>query len=260
MRALADEFKRATEEHGTPIQRSKFFLMQSLSLLTGSRYRPSEECLDLAQCAVAAIEGSSELSETCHIRFVLGLVNLFRGNFEEATGHCGAALDLARRCGDLVTEARCLSYLAVAHRRRGDVDLAKDFADRTLALATKLKMVEYVAMAKANLAWVAWKERHLGECEKLGTEALELWHGMDDPYSFDWMALFPLIATALTQKRTERAIKFAEGLFPESQHPIDDEVMSATKRATDYWKKGDIVLAESQLGTALQTAERNHYI
>jgi class 3 adenylate cyclase len=260
MRALANQYRTAADEHGTPIQRSKFFLMQSLSLLTGSRYRPSEECLTLAQRAVAASEGSPDLSEVPHIRFVLGLVNLFRGNFAEAITHCQTALEMARRCGDLVVEARCLTYLAVAHRRNGDVDLAKELGDRTLALASKLQMAEYIAMAKATLAWVAWKDQRLDDCEKLGNEALELWHGMDDPYSFDWMALFPLIATALARKEIDHAIKHAEGLFLESQHPIDDEVMSVTKSAIECWKNSDAALAESQIRSALQTAERHHYV
>ena len=234
--------------------------MQSLSLLTGSRYRPSEECLSLAQRAVAASEASSDLSETTHVRFVLGLVNLFRGNFAETITHFQAALEMARRCGDLVVEARCLTYLAVAHRRNGDVDLAKEFADQTLVLASKLQMTEYIAMAKANLAWVAWKEQRLDDCEKFGNEALELWHGMDDPYSFDWMALFPLMATALARKEIERSVKLAEGLFPDSQHPIDEEVLSATQQAIDSWKNDDAALEESKMKEALQTAERHRYV
>ena len=260
MRALANQYRTAADAHGTPIQRSKFFLMQSLSLLTGSRYRPSEECLNLAQRAVAASEESSDLSETTHIRFALGLVSLFRGNFADAITHCQSALQMARRCGDLVVEARSLTYLAVAHRRNGDVDLAKQFADQALTLASKLQMAEYIAMARANLAWVAWKNQRLDDCEKLGKRALELWHGMDDPYSFDWMALWPLIATALTRKQIENAIKLAEGLFPESQHPIDDEVMAATKQAIDSWKTGDAALTAAQMKEALGVAERHHYI
>src|SRR6202035_5681314 len=121
MRALANRFQSAAEKYGSPIRRAKFFLMQSLSLLTGSRYRPSEECLTLAQRAVAASEASTDLSETPHIRFVSGLVNLFHGNFSEAIEHCGAALELSRRCGDVVAETRCLTYLAVAYRRAGNV-------------------------------------------------------------------------------------------------------------------------------------------
>jgi len=58
--------------------------MLALSLLTGSRYRPSEECLKLAELAVSESEGSPNLSESAHIRFVLGFVHLWRGNFEDA--------------------------------------------------------------------------------------------------------------------------------------------------------------------------------
>jgi len=83
---------------------------------------------------------------------------------------------------------------------------------------------------------------------------------MADPYSFDWMALWPLITTALARKQTEAAVKLAEGLFPDSQHPIDDEVMSATKSAIDSWRKDEAETAMAQMKTALQTAERHHYI
>ena len=260
MRALANQYQSAAEEHGTPIQRSKFFVMQSLSLLTGSRYRPSEECLSLAQRAVDASEDSPDLSETPHIRFVLGLVHLFHGNFAEAIDHCGLALQLSRRCGDLVVEARALTYLTVAYRRAIHLEKTEEYAGDALQIATRIGMVEYIAMAKANLAWVAWKQGRLDDCEKLGHEALELWHGMDDPYSFDWMALYPLIATAITRKQTERAIRLAEGLFGENQHPIDESVMSAAKSAIDSWQKGDQSLAESQMQRALETAEHHHYI
>jgi len=61
-------------------------------------------------------------------------------------------------------------------------------------------------MAKASLAWTAWREKDDAQAEKLATEALELWHGMDDPYSFDWMALWPLIAIAFARQDIARAI------------------------------------------------------
>src|SRR5439155_633776 len=55
-------------------------------------------------------------------------------------------------------------------------------AEKTCELATKLGMVEYIAMADTNLAWVTWRQENYAEAEKLATDALELWHGMDDPY------------------------------------------------------------------------------
>jgi tetratricopeptide (TPR) repeat protein len=248
------------EQRGTPLQRGKFFEKLALSHLTGSRYRPTEECLELAELAVSKSRGSDNLSEISNIRFVLGFIHLWRRRFVDAIRHFEEAHVLAERCGNLVVQARCLAYLPVAQRSNGYLDQTRAQAERALELARKLEMIEYVAMAKANLAWVAWKEIRLDDCEKFGREALELWHGMDDPYSFDWMALWPLIATAMARKQIEDAVKLAEGLFPDSQHPIDDEVMSATKQAIDSWRKGDQTLSASQMQRALETAEHHRYI
>ena len=115
-------------------------------------------------------------------------------------------------------------------------------------------------MAKANLAWVAWRQENYAEAEKIATKALDLWHGMDDPYGFDWMALLPLMATTLARKQIENAIKHAQGLFPSNQHPINDEVLSATKHAIESWNNDQIDLAASQLQSALAVAKRHHYI
>ena len=133
--------------------------------------------------------------------FVLGFVHLWRGEYGKAIEHVEGALHLGQRCGDLVIQARCLIYLAVAHRGVGNVNEVHDYAVRSLELTSKLAMVEYVAMAKAGLAWVAWRKNNSEEAELLGREALELWHGMEDPYSFDWMALWPLIAVSHQPER-----------------------------------------------------------
>jgi len=260
MRELAESIRSVVEQRGTPLQRGKFFEKLALSHLTGSRYRPTEECLELAELAVSKSRGSDNLSEISNIRFVLGFVHLWRRHFIDAIRHFEEAHVLAERCGNLVVQARCLAYLPVAQRSNGSLDQTRAQAERALELARKLAMIEYVAMAKANLAWVAWKQTRFSDCEKLGQEALELWHGMEDPYSFDWMALFPLIATAMARKQTEDAVKLAEGLFSDNQHPIDAEVMSATKQAIDSWLKGDRSVTETQMRSALETAERHRYI
>jgi class 3 adenylate cyclase len=260
MRELAESFRSIVEQRGTPLQRGKFFEKLALSHLTESRYQPPEECLKLAELAVSQSRRSSNLSEVSYIQFVLGFVHLWRGNFTEAIANFEQAELLAQRCGNVVVRTRCLAYLPVAHRRAGNLETTGACAVQALELSIRLAMVEYVAMAKANLAWVAWKKAELDDCEKLGRGALELWHGMADPYGFDWMALWPLIATALARKQTEDAVKLAEGLFRDSQHPIKAEVLAATTQAIDSSRKGDEALAASQMQKALETAERHHYI
>ena len=191
-------------ERGAAWQRARFLKTLALSMLMDSRFQPSLECVELARRAVAASEEANNLAEAVHVNFVLGLIELFHGDLRDAAEQCGKAFRMAERTGDLVLQARCLTYRAVAYRRLGDVPRCRTEAEKTLVLAAELKMVEYVAMAKASLAWVAWREKNEVEAEKLATEALELWHGMDDPYGFDWMALWPLIAIALLGKILQR--------------------------------------------------------
>jgi len=254
MREVAERYRSAIKERGTPIQRGKFFEKLALSYLTESRYRPDEECLKLAELAFSESRGSGNLPELSHIRFVLGFVHLWRGNYASAVEHGEATLHLAQRCGDLVTQTRCLTYLAVAHRGAGHLDEARSCAAHTLELACKLGMVEYIAMAKANLAWVAWREGNHAATETLGCEALELWHGMEDPYSFDWIALWPLIAVAFSQNDLSRAIDYARALFVEHQRPLPEKLAGATQKAIENWEIKQPEKARADLERAIQTA------
>jgi class 3 adenylate cyclase/tetratricopeptide (TPR) repeat protein len=260
MRRISESYHAAIETHGSATQQTKFLKMLALGLLMESQFRPSAECVAFAQNAVKASESIHDHAEVCYVRFTLGLIQVFRSEPAEAIAALSEALELAQRIGERVLESRCLTYIALANRRLGNVDHARAFAERTLAFATKLEMPEYIAMSKANLAWVGWKENRFDDCQVLSEEALKLWHDMKDPYSMDWIALWPLIAVALANGRVEQALDFARGLFAESQHPLEDEVMLETKRAIDLWDSGEHAAACLQFEKAQHVAEHHRYI
>ena len=220
MTKLAERHRADIEQRGTPIQRGKFFQMLGLSELTGARYVSSEKAVHLAELAVSTSRGSTDLAVMSHLRFTAGLAHLFRGNLPEAIEHGENGLSLAERVGDLILQTRCLAYLAVAFRRSRDPERTRATADRVIGLATQVGMPEYVAMAKASLAWLAWYKEDYAEAKSLGKEALRLWHGMADPYGVDWHALLPLIAVAVAEQQLDDAIEYTRGLVGENQHPI----------------------------------------
>jgi hypothetical protein len=115
-------------------------------------------------------------------------------------------------------------------------------------------MTEYVAMAKANLAWVAWRDDDAKKAESLGTEALELWHGMEDPYNFDWMARWPLIAVAISRNDTACAIDHARALLLENQHPLPQKLASLTQEAINSWEEKRPEAALANFEHALRVA------
>ena len=260
IRQVADRCSVLIDQNGSPTQQTRFLKQLALALLMESRFRPTVECIELAGRAARASEKIPDLCERCYVQFALGLIQTFHCDREGAVASLSAALELAERVGERVYECRSLTYLALAHRRGRDVDQARIFAERAGALAAKLAMTEYVAMAKANLAWVAWKRARLEDCDSLGHEALKLWHAMRDPYSMDWIALWPLIGAAMERQRTGDAIELAKGLFRDGQHPIEEEVMSATRKAIESCKTGSVWAAESDMRNALGAAAYHRYI
>ena len=135
MRELADQFRSVIIERGAAWQRARFLKTLALSLLMDSRFRPSLECVELARRAVAASEEANNLAEAVHVNFVLGLIELFHGDLRDAAEQCGKAFKMAERTGDLVLQARCLTYRAVAYRRLDDVPRCRTEAEKTLVLA-----------------------------------------------------------------------------------------------------------------------------
>jgi class 3 adenylate cyclase/energy-coupling factor transporter ATP-binding protein EcfA2 len=260
MRELAGQYRSVIAERGAAMQRARFLMMLALSMLMESRFRPSEECVELAERAVAASEEANNPPEAGHVNFVLGLIELWHADFSDAAEQCGRALAMAERTGDLVLQSRCLTYRAVAYRRLGEVARCSTEAKRALELAAKIGMVEYIAMAKASLAWVAWRQQDYAQAEKLATEALEAWHGMEDPYSVDWMALWPLIAITFAQKDIFRAIEFARGLLDENQHPLPEKLLNAIRKACDQWQNGAQEDATFQLASAMGLARELRYL
>jgi eukaryotic-like serine/threonine-protein kinase len=166
---------------------------------------------------------------------------------------------LSKQVGDLVLELRCLTYLAVAHREMNDKPAARDHAAQALSLATKLRMAQYTGMANATLAWVAWKERDLASVKAFATKALEEWRSMPDPYGFDWMALWPLIATAHAEKNLTEAIRMMRELFGPNQHPLPAEVTASANKAIECAGKSAEEMNRA-INEALTAARSAHQI
>jgi predicted dehydrogenase len=107
--------------------------------------------------------------------FQLGFVLLWHGDLDEAETEMETGLHTAEQMGDLNLQARCLTYLAILQRRRGALNAARRFAERSLAVAARVGMHEYEGLAKANLAWLAWRDNDFSAAEALGAEAMKAW-------------------------------------------------------------------------------------
>lgn len=258
---MAEQIRRvqpAIERHGTPPQRAALFGHLSRHLNRSGRYAPSDDALAYARAALAALPPASSPEKLSPYQFGLGFNLLWHGAHAEAQAALAAALVLAEQTGDITLQARCLAYLAVAHRRQGDAAAVADVAHRGLAEAEAAGMFDYIGAGRANLAWLAWRQASHAEAERLGEAALEAWRRHPAPYPLRWQALWPLIGVTLAQDRLADAIPHARQLLDPVQQALPSALERPLAAALATWDAGQPAAALDLLQQALDLAQQMH--
>ena len=251
------------EEHGTPTHRVYFLTAIAAMNDRRDRYVVSEETLDLCQAAVNISQASGKPSAIISARFDLGFNQLWRGDLEPAERHMQAALALAEETENIVQQSRCLTYLTILYRKRGRLNKTHQYASRSLAAAKAGQMIEYVGTARANLAWVAWREGSLAQAESEGRAALEVWQQLPVGHSlcpFRWTAIWPLVAVAAAQGQTCAAAEMLEGLLDPSQQPPPEALVAVVEKAVRAAKNEESEALSPCLGQALALAGELGYL
>jgi tetratricopeptide (TPR) repeat protein len=155
---------------------------------------------------------------------------------------------------------QCLTYLTVIYRKRRQVEETRHYVSRSLPVATAAKMVEYIAAAKANLAWVAWREKDLSRAQENGRAALELWQQPLPVYPFQWTALWPLIGVALAQAQVSEAVDYARALLEPAQQRFPDALTAVVEEAIKAWEGGESETTRTHLNQATDLAQELGYL
>jgi len=124
-------------------------------------------------------------------------------------------------------------------------------------------MPEYIGTAKANLAWVAWREGNLSETEANGRAALESWQQVPASHAscaFQWTALCQLIGVALAQNQISTAIEYARALLDPKQKRLPDALTAVLESAIKTWEEGETETTNTYLNQAIELAQKLNYL
>lgn len=237
--ALAERIGPLVEAHATPLQRGNFFQGLTLMALRRDRYTAGEETLANAQVSLAAIEESQVIPEISHARFVLGFSYLWAGQFDSAEKWIGDALKLTEKTGDIVLQSRCLTYLTIIQRRRGEVDAVRRYAEQSLGCAAAARMVEYIGMAKGNFAWLHLRQGDIARAYEEGRDGMEKLSQTPQGHILLWVALWPLIGVAIAREQIGEAINYVEKLLVPPQMAIPAALETELRAASEAWKAED---------------------
>ncbi len=131
---------------------------------------------------------------------------------------------------------------------------------RVLTMAMTGQMVEYIAVAKANLAWIAWREGNLSDAQQNGQAALELWQQISVVYPFQWTALWPLIAVVLAQNQVSEAINYTRSLLDSTQQRLPDMLTAELEETLLKWEEDQPEEICVHLDQAVKLAQEMGYL
>ncbi len=250
---LIERVRPFVEAYGSAEQRASFFLSIVQLSLRRDRYLVTDETLEFARAAAAAAQQVSP-PPPWWSGFTFGFTLLFHGDLDEATAVLREVLEQAEQQGDAGTRARALTYLMVAGRKRADVDGVRKAIGPVMDQAREASLPEYEAMAIANRAWVAWRTGDQAKAAADARAALERWEKLPVRYFFDWMALWPLLAIALSSGRAEQAARYAREMLRPPQQLLREPARSMIDDAVHRWDAGKTAEAEQLLGQAVRAA------
>lgn len=235
------------EKYGSPHQLARMYQMRMLVGFRRDRYVPSDDVLKAARSYLALAEQLKDDASIPSARFQLGMALLLHNDLDEANEQMLAALALAERTGDISLEGRCLTYLTILYRKRGQLETVRQYADRSLSLATAGQMPDYIGAACGNLAWLALRNGNLDQARNLGQQALEMWQQTLLAYASQWTALWPLIGVALTENQPGIAAEYARRLLDSKQQRLPVTLEAALEAAVLAAGAGNFELVRAEL-------------
>ena len=230
--ALVETVRPVVERRATPLERAHFFQSLMHMDLRRDRYVAAARTVEFARASMAASSESGDVHEICGARFALGFTLLFHGALAESEATLALALAEAERLGDVPTQTRCLTYLMVVHRLRGDVATTRSTAKQVLAVADSGKMIDYLAAAHANLGWAALRDKDTAGSEAALRQVMEIWRSIGFEYPLQWMGRLPMIAHVVnTGAPIEQAREHARALLDTKQQQLPESLAAQLEAA-----------------------------
>jgi serine/threonine protein kinase/tetratricopeptide (TPR) repeat protein len=260
MSALVEQIRPVVERHGLPQQRAQYFQSLLSMHLRRERYLLSAQTVEYARKSLEASRETGDTSQVAFACFCLAFALQFHGDLDESEQWSLEGLTLAEQLGDLTTQSRLLTYLTLLYRTRGQVAETRRYAERSMEVALAARMEDYVGTARANLAWVDWREQRLAEAEQGARAALELWRKLSYPYPVLGLALWLLVALELPRGGLEQAVEHVRVILDPVQQRLPEPLDAALQEALRDWGEGRREQARAHLQRALGLAAERGFV
>lgn len=260
MAELAGQIQSRIEMFGSPVQQvdASHYMAQMAFIRAG--FRGSRESRTAARRGLQAARETGNVNVTLSMQFSHGFHLLWNDELEPAHQELSQALASARETGNPLLQTQCLTYLTILERRRGNPAQVAALARESLRAARSIHRIDYIGVAQANLAWLAWREGDLEEAERLGRAALETWNADSHPYPVKWLGIWPLVAVCLANGKITEAVEPARRLIDPAQQRPPAAMAALLEQTFHSCDEADWEAARLSLSRALELAQELNFL
>ena len=225
---------RPVLDRGSAVRKHGYYFHLAMARVAQNRFRVDDADLANLRRSLAAAREAEE-KDVGYATFFLARGLLMHGDLAEAQDHLEHSLAIAERIGETGLRAYSLLGLAMAALRRHDTAAVRALVPRVLAEAETMASPDYLAGAKAFLAWLAWQDRHPDDVIKLADEIATLMTGTPDAgLYYGPVHLWPLAAVHLEAGQIAEAVAATRRLRDHTQLPASLE--AALTAASQAWR------------------------
>ena len=173
--AVLETVRPVLEASGTPARRYSFYMHLALGRVMQNGYRVDEADIATMRQSVAAAAQGDEEKDVGYATFFLARALWLYGDLAAAQEQMERALAMAERIGESILLGQSLLGLALTALRRHDTEAVRALMTQIMATAEAMASFEYLAGAKACLAWLAWQDRRQDDVITLSDEITGSW-------------------------------------------------------------------------------------
>ncbi len=220
---LVQASRSIIESRGNPLQRARLF--ESLVLVNFRNYRfyhPPAETVEFSRQQLAAAELSGNRQAIGRAKVMMGFMHLWRDEIDETERLFMDGLHDVEFVGDLDTQFIAWNYLALVGRKKGDIAMTREWAERTMKLSRRSNNMLYLMTSLGSMAWVEWKTGNIDEARSYLPESLAL--AAKIPFPAIAMVRGPAMGLAIEIEDWSTAIEQAKILIQPTNQKLPEDV------------------------------------
>ena len=257
---LMAQVKQPIEQHGTTLQKIKYRFRLISSALINERYFLDQSHVSLAKETMSFASEFGDPYQISNAKRQLGMVAMFARQLDIAETAFSETISLCEKNNDMNSMLIARVYLLFTHRcqrKPQDVHTDTDLLEQLLGRVSEHPT--YRGVVQANRAWLAWLDNDHLQTKQLAQSAMETWQSQKNPHMAFWLALTPLLAIAVSEKKTDEALAYAQVLLTPLQmrlHPEFESVLLSALEVDPVDKK----LSLRRFRDVLEKAKETGYL